>query len=550
MHTFLSRICIIALALLPAPLLAQGPGGEVPQLEIEQITVIGRRTVVLPKARKGEVFDTTLYVLPPDDPMLLSSRLTNLKGDAGPLPGFREFELPLKLDGEASIGSYLSPHALVRAEYIRKGFDVAGMIDFRSTAGHIDSAEARSLLVGGRGSIVVGDRSTPPLKSFRISVGLEHGSDGYFLYGSSTSPFDRSRISNRLMVGIKSEEEMPVSYAFGFELASTGVEDRLATTATEATAEAPAFNLAIGTAIDSTLQARLGLDFTTTSLGYAVPTQTPAYVSVRGDLEWRTAPGTYLTGGVMIANGQNSDSGSSSLIMPRIAARYQASSSLSLFAWFSPELRAATYRERIMSAPYVDRDITLHPERVPVRVAAGVRFDLDKIMVEARGIFESAENTPVVVADSIPGHLRYEHVDSRTIGVEGSVQMRFAENLSLSADAILRSATVRGSGEALPMTPQIDIRSRVDFALNQEIDIFGSILFQTEQRTVLSDIQVPNDARTISPRFILGAGGSYRILENLQAFAEISNLLNYDYDLWQNYSAPGFEVRGGVRVTY
>jgi outer membrane receptor protein involved in Fe transport len=526
-------------------------GGEVPQLEIEPVRVLGKRTVVLPKARKGEVLDTSVYMLPPGDTMLLGDRISNLAGNAGPIPGYREFELPLKLDAEASIGSYLSPRGLVHAEYIRPTWDIAGTLDYMSTAGHIDSAEASSLLIGARGSVVLGDRDAIPLKRFRVTGGFDHMGDSYFLYGNSITPFDRSRTWNRLQVGMRSEEEIPVSYAFGFELTGTTVEDRQVATVNDATTTAPAFNLALGIPIDSTLRGNAGLDFMTTSLAYATRTESPSYFTVHGELEWRPTGATSITAGVVVANGQNSDSGSSSLILPRLAARYELSGAVSLFVSYDPQLRAAAYRDMIMEAPYVDRDITLRPERVPVRVAAGARVDIgSRVRITGRGFFESADNTPVVAADSVPGHLAYRYVDSRTVGVEGDVTIAASEKLELNADAIFRSAEVRATGEALPMKPGVDLRGGATFHLNPEIDIFGSLLFQTEQRTVLSDTLLPGDARTISPRFLLGAGASYRVTGNLQAFAAISNLLNYKYELWQNYSAPGFEIRGGVRFTY
>jgi outer membrane receptor protein involved in Fe transport len=544
------RLFLLALVAAPASLLAQAPGGELPQLEIEPVRVLGKRTVVLPKARKGEVLDTSVYTLPPGDTMLTGQRISNLAGNAGPLPGFREFELPLKLDAEASIGSYVSPRGLINAEYIRPTFDIAGMLDYQSTAGHIDSAEASSLLVGVRGSLVVGDRDVPPLKTFRVTAAADHAGDSYFLYGNTATPYDRSRTSNRLELGIRSEEELPVSYAIGFRLMGTSVEDRRDTSRAEATATAPAFDLRLGIPIDSTLRGRLALDFTTTSLAYGAPAQTPSYLSARGDLEWRPAPGTYVTAGVVIANGQNSDSGSSSLVMPRAAVRYALRENLWLFASYAPELRAATYREMIMRAPYVDRAITLHPERVPIDLSAGIAFNTDAVQLEGHGFFRSADNTPVVAADSIPGHLAYRHVDSRAVGFAASASVRATDQLVVTGEATFQSAVVRADGDPLPMTPWVDIRGRASFALNQEIDIFGSLQFQTEQRTVLSDMLLPSEMRTISPRFLLGAGASYRVVRNVQAFAEISNLLNYKYDLWQNYSAPGIEVRGGVRVTY
>jgi outer membrane receptor protein involved in Fe transport len=527
------------------------PAQDLPPLEIENVTVIGKRMVVLPKARKGEVLDTFLYVLPPGDAMIFGERISNLGGTGGALPGYREFELPLRLDAEASIGSYLSPHGMFRAEYVRPTFDLSGVIDYRSTAGHIDSTEASSLMLGGHGSVLIGEE-IPPLRSFRISLDFDHRADGYFLYGNPVLPFDRSRVGTQFILGLKSEEETPVGYAVGFRLANTSVEDRRVDTVRDVTAMTPSFSFDLAADISQTLRGGAHADFQTTSLNYSIPTQTPSFFSAHGDLEWQPSSRVFLGAGLVFGSSGRSDTaGSVSLLMPRLSARYEASEQLSLFGWFAPELRPASYRDRIMDAPYVDRQIILRPERVPVNLSGGARFVIGETRVEARGFFESAESTPVVVVEgSTPGVLRYDHVDSRTVGAAASAQIAILPNLSIAGDAIFRSATVADTDEELPMTPAIDLLARGDFNLDPTIDIFATLQFQTDQRTSLSDSLLPNEARRIPARLLLGGGASYRIMQNLQAFAEVSNLLNYTYELWQNYEAPGFEIRGGVRMKF
>jgi outer membrane receptor protein involved in Fe transport len=538
------NLSLALLLLLPAGRLAAQTGGDLPPLEIENVTVVGKRVVVLPKARKGEVADTAIYVLPPGDTMLFGERISNLGGTAGSLPGYREYERPLKIDAEASIGSYLSPHLRAGAEFIRRKFDVGGLFDFRSTAGHIDSAEASSLLLGLHGSVLLGD-DVEPLRGLRVGGEFEHVGDGYFLYGNSINRFDRSRIGNQGSIIFRSEEELPIGYAIKLHLEGMSVEDTRPDTTLEASAMSPALDLDLGGKIDSSWSFRLGAGLVSTSLRYATPANTPLYLTLNGEAELRAAPGTFLTAGIVVASGENSDSGSSSLIMPRASVRYEASSTISLFGWFSPELRAASYRQLIMRAPYVDRDITLRPERVPVRFAAGVRVALASATVEARGFYESAENTPVVAAVGAPGELRYLYVSSKSVGAAASARIRVTPSITVDADALIRSVSDSADRE-LPMTPSVDLRGRADFALTPRINIFGSLVYQTDQRTALSD-STTTGALTVPARFLLGAGASYGILEDLDAFAEISNLLGYSYDLWQNYSAPGFEIRAGVR---
>jgi outer membrane receptor for ferrienterochelin and colicin len=227
--------------------------------------------------------------------------------------------------------------------------------------------------------------------------------------------------------------------------------------------------------------------------------------------------------------------------------RYELNETISLFGWFIPELRAPSYRNRIMEAPYVDREIVLKPESVPVRLAGGVRLTTEPMVIEARATFESAVNTPVVTAASTAGHLRYDHVDTRTVGAEGSIQLHVIPNIDIEGDAVIRSATVVDLDQQVPMTPQIDLRGRINYAVTPAIELFGTLDFKTAQQTTLADSLFNDDLRQIPARFLLGGGGSYKVSDVFELFVGISNLLNYSYDWWQNYSAPGFEIRGGVR---
>lgn len=539
-YTLFFSLCAVAAAR------AQGEG--LPRLEIEDVTVIGRRTVVLPKARKGEVLDTSLYRLPPGDTMLFGPRISNLAGTGGTLPEYREVEPPLHANAELSIGSFLSPRASLRAEYRRRSFDLGGIIDYRGTAGHIDSAEASSLLIGAHASTVLGDEVLP-LKSFRLSGGFDRLGDSYFLYGSTTAPADRSRTSTRFTIGLQSQERQPVEYGLRIEYSSTAVEDRVGDTIPDVSASTPSFGFNLAADLDTLLRLKSRIDYSTTSLRYATPTLSPAYVALQGDLEWQPLPRLFLIGGLLYANGQNSDSGSSTLIMPRFSARYELSPMVSLFGWFAPELRAASYRDRMMAAPYVSREILLRPERVPVRLAVGARVAVEGITAEARGFVEKGENTPVVVA-TLPGELSYAHVDSRTVGVAANIKLHPASALAVEGEALFRSTVDDSLDRDLPMIPSSEFRARATYSINSELQLFSTLLYQSAQQTRLFGTEQSTERVEIPSRFLLSAGASYQFVEKIEGFAEITNLLGQKYYLWENYLGPGFEIRGGIRATF
>lgn len=541
----------LLLLALPVAAAAQTQGqGSAPPLEIENVTVIGKRVVVLPAARKGEVTDSSLYLLPPGDSLMFGERISTLAGSGGALPGYAEFEPPAHLTYEASLGSFLSPRGLVRAEYIRRSFDVAGLVDYRGTAGHVDGAEASSLLIAAHGGVSFGG-DDPVLGRSRVSAEGERIGESYNLYGlvrpANASFIERGRTLTTIGARLASTQGGVVDYDLHFALSEASVRDADSGRATEATATTPRLGFLVGYRFDS-VRVALETEYETTSLLYTVPTQTPALLAARATAEWRPSESVLLTGGLLYASGESSDGESTTLVMPVASLRYDLSPTATLSLALSPELRPPSYRDRIMAAPYVNREILLRPEKVPVSVAAGGHLLVDGIALDGRVFYRAAENTPVVVADSgATGSLRYDHVDSRSVGLAASLRWQTTPELAIAADAVVQSAVETGSSQQLPMTPQIDLRGRGDFLLTPLLTIFGTVEFQSARSIALVSTPALPD---LPADFLLGAGGSYRILPSLEAFAEVTNLLNSSYERWWGYQAPGFEIRGGIRGTF
>lgn len=527
-----------------APVLAQD--GGMPPLDIGEVTITGTRVIKLPPARKGEVVDSSVYLLPVGDTLLFGARISNFGGPGGELPGYREFKPPASAHGEASVGSYLSPRAMLHGEYNERVFDLMGTIDYRGTGGHVDSAEASSLMLEARGAVLLGGED-PTAPRVRITAGFDRIGDSYLLFGtrSASQAFDRSRIATRIDAELESAQDALLDYDLYFRLEHTSVDDFNGDTTAPASASTPGFGFALAGGND-TLRGRIGVDYQISTLKYGGSSRTPNFVAARFDVEWHLDPRLLLTLGAAYSGAQFSDSGSTTMFLPRVSARYQASRSLALFAWYTPELRAPSYRNRIMNAPYVDRRIVLRPEKVPVNVAGGLRFSSDAFTLDGRVMFVAADNTPIVVADSAAiGSLRYAHVESRTLALRASAQMHVTNTFALLAEAEVASAVDVATDEQLPMTPQLDLRLRADYALSSAIGLFAAMQFEGEQRTNSGD-----DSRMIASHILLDAGGSYQLSDALSVFAEVTNLLGTSYELWDGYEAPGFEARGGVRLTF
>lgn len=545
MNTTYSRfIALYALVLLLSATVVAAQDGGIPPLDIGEVTVIGRRTLVLPKARKGEVLDTTLYRLPAGDTLLYGPRMSNFEGSAGRLPAYREFDPRVHAIAELSIGSYISPRALLKGEYADPQFDLGGELDYRGTRGHVDSAEASSIRLLLRGGVILGD-TISPLRRFRVSGDIEHQGESYFLFGNTKSPFDRARSITGITIGLASQEGHPIDYRARLAFGRTSVSDRGSDSIFEVSATEPSFDLAVGFDLQNDMRGRCAFNFSTSSLRYSAPTQSTSNVSLSADLDWSVSPYMLVTAGIAYETGKHSDSGSSTLVLPRIGARYALDPSLTIFGAFAPELRPNLYQKLLLSAPYVDRHITLRPERIPIRLVGGLRFGTEQLTVEGRGFYEQGENRALVIADTgAVGNLRYEYADATTAGIEGSVQIPLSDDLRIDAEARIAASKVDSLNRGVPMYPTIDFRGGAYMRASNDIDVHASLAYLSEERVRLID------ESTIGTRFLLALGGTYHVIPRLDVFAEATNVLGVAYDTWEHYSAPGFEVRAGARYRF
>jgi len=487
------------------------------------------------------VFDTSLYRLPAGDSLLFGQRVSSFAGRAGTLPGYREFTVPFRGVAEASLGSYLSPRALIRGDLTHDQYDVGGGIDYSGTEGHRDSAEANGILLELRGGLILGD-TLSPLRRFRVWGNVAYQGENYYLYGNTATPFDRSRRATSVGIGLKSEGTHPISYDARIVVAHMAVDDRGKDSVVAIGATEPSFSLAVQTDVADNVRGEFRVAFATSSLQYDLATQAASSVSLSADVEWSPTVSLLVRGGLLYASGKNSDSGSANLVLPRIGLRYAVDERLMVFGDFSPHMRPSVYQTLLREAPYVDREITLRAERVPVRLVGGLRYTPGSTTLEGRVFYESGTNRPVVVADT-GGHgvLRYEYVRSTTVGVEGWVTLHPFEDIRMTTEGRIVAAKADSLNRGLPMHPTMELRGTATWRTTPDLETLASLLYLSEQRVRLVDEE------TLGTRVLLNVAAVYNVAPQLDIFAEVSNLLGVSYDSWAKYSAPGFEVRGGAR---
>ena len=162
-----------------------------PVLEIPEITIVGKKAITLPFARKGEIFDINIYEAPPADSSILDERYSMVP-PIGSLPRYEEPLVPWHTSLQSSLGSFSTWKIKAYGDYVANHWGIYGNTQYGTTSGHIKNSSGRSYQLDVTAhSLVSTDNEI--LQSFRISSGMRFLRDSYGMFGIRNRLVNRSR---------------------------------------------------------------------------------------------------------------------------------------------------------------------------------------------------------------------------------------------------------------------------------------------------------------------------------------------------------------------
>ena len=125
-----------------------------PSLELPEITIVGKKAVTLPFARKGEKYDVMLYQAPPADSSLIGER-QDISFLPASVPDYKERRKQWHLSLNGFAGSIGSAGAHSYVTYDDETWKLDGEAGLSGTRGHVHNADASSGKLGVNASTLV-----------------------------------------------------------------------------------------------------------------------------------------------------------------------------------------------------------------------------------------------------------------------------------------------------------------------------------------------------------------------------------------------------------
>lgn len=498
---------------------------DLPRLEIPEVTIVGKKAITLPFARKGEVLDVELYTAPPPDTSLLARRPVT-PPLTGTLPRFRETLFPFQgtLDGMAGNFSTFDLGGTLR--YTELFWEASVRGKYSSTRGHTANADATHAAFGAGGRATI-DTDNEFLQSFRAKGTIDLTRSTFKLFGlRDTALIERRRSTFSLQTTLSTIDQ---AFDVHFGMKTMSLDDKGRTT-TESSAVEPTFSLTGGYNLDR-VHLFAQFQYTASLLEYSTPTESPTYVAFTPGLRWN--PASNWSGVVQLryAHGAHSDGGSTTLFIPGAQLRWRVADYLWTSFWFEPSLNIGSWINSFEKIPYLGSDVTLRHERVPVHLGTSIQITTNAIECDGRISLRGTNDTPIPIADSGVIRLEYAKTQQVSMGISGTTHI--AERARVLASANFHFARENGRSSQLPMAPAVRLQVRGEWTLSLPVTIWSSVEY-TGPRNIDR-----NGTTSLGSYVLLNLGATSTIIPSTLLALEVGNLLGTSYEWWSGYRAPG-----------
>jgi hypothetical protein len=509
-----------------------------PRLEIPEITIVGKKAITLPFARKGEIFDVRVYEAPPPDTSLIGDRQT-MAIPIGALSRYEEHQQPWRASLEGALGSFSTGKVLGYLDYKTQRWGIYGNGGFNTTQGHTqNSAGSSGRLEVNAHSLVSTDNEF--LKTFRTSGGVTIAQESYGMFGIPGADVHRRRnnVDLRGQVGSVDRRGNVIDLNLAANIWSitdtrSGIDSNVSV-------------------VSPDLRARVGFDpgnvnlsseffYSGSSLNYQHPSQSPSVLGVNASARWQLADKLVIHAGAIYHRGSDNTGQSQSLLAPTAIVQWEADQDREWSFWFEPEIHLMTYDEHVQENPYFTREIAIRPERKPVRFGTTLVYKDRVLSATLSGAFTHSTNRNVTVADS-SGRITLEGVaaDQFTAQADGTLYASTGARIKFSG--VFQPGHEIGTSVQLPMVPIVRVLGRGELDLHSPVTLWSSVEYWSRRHIDRAGTNSLGDV------VLVGAGVSTDAIPRTVLSFEIANLFNTSYRWWNGYVAPGRQLTLDARV--
>jgi hypothetical protein len=502
-----------------------------PTLEIPEITIVGKKAITLPFARKGEMYDVPVYEAPGPDSALLTER-PPIDLPSGSLPRYEQRENPWRISAEGLAGSYSTFGLIGYVDYHTQRWNLSTVGGYRRTDGHVDNSAGDEYRLGGRyTSLVTTDNDV--LRDFRLNGDIEFRHDAFGMPGLAAAGVERGRDLYAFGAGVSSVKRDGIVYDFTVAADVLSVDDAAVASDSGITATSPSVDLSVAGDLGD-FRLITGFSYTGSSLDYQHGVSSPSLASLLAALQWRIAAGMSFRAGAEYAGGTGTDDVSRSRLSPLAELDWDIGAGRRVNLWFRSGMKLTAYTQVANDIPYLAREVDMVPETRTLDLGGSVWYNSGMLTLQLTGGYARADNRLLVLADSGRIFTGFGGTWESKVGVEGTIRPQ--TGFRVRFNSTLRPSQERDADSQLPMTPLFDAGAQAEYDLAEKWTLNAALRGWTDQNVDRAG------SSSIAGAVVVDAGASTTIVPQLLLSAGVRNLLDQRYEWWSGYPARGIDV--------
>jgi len=219
----------------------------------------------------------------------------------------------------------------------------------------------------------------------------------------------------------------------------------------------------------------------------------------------------------------------------------------------------------LTETPFIDttnNTLTVHNMLEKLNVFGGIKGNAGATLGYKIGVFyKQISDLPLyAITPNNPNRydIIYDRADKNTVfGFEGDINVRVSEAFSLGGNLIFNEYDLENEAEAW-FIPKMRLAANTRINISKKVYIDGEVFFndamkaRTYEQYAGIPNATPNAPVTVSmPSFLdVSAGLEYRATKQIGVYVRGNNLLNKGYERFLYYPRLGFNVIGGVNVSF
>lgn len=504
---------------------------DLPRLEIPEITIVGKKAITLPFARKGEIFEVPVYEAPPPDSGLLADRPPLLLPE-GTLPRYQQREMPWRISAEGTAGSYGTFGARGFIDYHTQDWNLSTTAGFRRTGGHVTNADGSEFDAGGKYTSLV-STDNDILKNFRFSGNFDYRHDRFGLFGLLPAGTERARDIFGISAAASSirRSGLVLDLSLGTDIFS--VTDSWSGVDSGVTVTSPELKVAVtGDVADYRIISEFR--YISSSLDYQREISSPSLFSLLGAVQWRLTGNLFLKAGGEFSNGSGSAGESRSHAGPMAELEWEIDAGRKIDLHFRSGMEMSPYSELAREIPYVSREITILPEEKDADVGGSLWYNSGMLTLELSGSYIISNDRRIIVSDGGRIGPVYSRVWRVPVRLDGSVLPR--QDIRVKFNAVLEPSREKGGNVQLPMVPIARFGAEIEYDLPGGWTVSGGSRWWSRRNVDRAG------AGSLGAVFLLDASVSTTVIPRMVLTAGVRNLGGTEYSWWQSYRARGLDI--------